>query len=463
MKTKWLSLLLAAALAVSLSACSPSDSGTSDLSQSASGGTSSGSAAAPQQSLGEFRTDATLEETVMLDEGGVKITATGLIYSSYAAELDLTIENNSGKDLSFISGSMGYSCNSVNGFMVDDGYLNCDVANGKKANGTIRFSYDSLMLYGIDEIADLEIGFDMSDDDYNHTYSGPIQLKTSAYETHDYSTDHYQETITSGAAMSTYGYEMLRFSQDPLYDRNGVKLLSSGVMKNSDGSTALLLELQNTTDSMVYVSASDIAINGLTVEPSTWSSDAVNPGKCRIVDVQLSSVLDPETWDVYGIGEVGSVSVTLGQKNGEGREIAPKTSIEIVVPGVNAGYDATGTEIYNKDGLRIIAKAVMEDSADFSDEMYMYLLAENQSGKTLTIGDQYGSLSVNGYMTDYMGFSQELEDGESAVLSVWLWGDSLEKNQITSPEEIQEIEFTLEVKDGYTTVDESKLTIQYGK
>ena len=358
---------------------------------------------------------------------------------------------------------MGYSCNSVNGFMVDDGYLNCDVANGKKANGTIKFSYDSLMLYGIDEIADLEIGFDMSDDNYNHTYSGPIQLKTSAYETHDYSTDHYQETITSGAAMSTYGYEMLHFSQDSQYDRNGVKLLSSGMMKNSDGSTALLLELQNTTDSMVYISTSDIAINGLTVEPSTWSSDAVNPGKSRIVDVQLSSVLDPETWDVYGIGDVGSVSVTLGQKNGEGREIAPKTSIEIVVPGTNTGYDAAGIEAYNKDGLRIIAKAVMEDSADYSDEMYMYLLAENQSGKTLSVSDQYNSLSVNGYMTDCIGFAQELEDGQAAVLSIWLMSSSLEQNQITSPEEIQEIEFTLEVKDGYTTVDEAKLTIQYGK
>ena len=463
MKTKWLSLLLAAALAVSLSACSPSDSGTSDLSQSAAGGTSSGSAAASQQSLGEFRTEATLEETVMLDEGGVKITATGLIYSSYAAELDLTIENNSGKDLSFISESVGYSCNSVNGFMVDDGYLNCDVANGKKANGTISFSYDELMLYGIDEIADLEIGFDMSDDDYNHTYSGPIQLKTSAYETHDYSTDHYQETITSGAAMNTYGYEMICFNQDSQYDRNGVKLLSSGMMKNSDGSTALLLELQNTTDSMVYISTSDIAINGLTVEPSTWSSDAVNPGKCRIVDVQLSSVLEPENWDIFGITEIGSVSLSLGQRNGEGREIAPKTSIEIVVPGVNAGYDAAGTEVYNKDGLRIVAKAVQEDSASYSDEMYMYLLAENRSGKTLTIGDQYGSLSVNGYMTDCIGFAQELEDGQAAVLSIWLMSSSLEQNQITSPEEIQEIEFTLEVKDGYTTVDESELTIQYGK
>lgn len=263
--------------------------------------------------------------------------------------------------------------------------------------------------------------------------------------------------------MNTYGYEMLHFSQDSLYDRNGVKLLSSSVMKNSDGSTALLLELQNTTDSMVYISTSDIAINGLTVEPSTWSSDAVNPGKSRIVDVQLSSVLDPETWDVYGIGDVGSVSVTLGQKNGEGREIAPKTPIEIVVPGANAGYDATGTEIYNKDGLRIIAKAVMEDSASYSDEMYMYLLAENRSGKTLSVSDQYNSLSVNGYMTDCIGFTQELEDGQAAVLSIWLMSSSLEQNQIASPEEIQEIEFTLEVKDGYTTADESKLTIQYGK
>ena len=44
---------------------------------------------------------------------------------------------------------MGYSCNSVNGFMVDDGYLNCDVANGKKANDTISFSYDELMLYAL--------------------------------------------------------------------------------------------------------------------------------------------------------------------------------------------------------------------------------------------------------------------------------------------------------------------------
>ena len=60
-------------------------------------------------------------------------------------------------------------------------------------------------------------------------------------------------------------------------------------------------------------------------------------------------------------------------------------------------------------------------------------------------------------------FIKILEDGQAAVLSIWLMSSSLEQNQIASPEEIQEIEFTLEVKDGYTTVDEAKLMIRYGK
>ena len=58
-------------------------------------------------------------------DSGIKIfTATELSYTDYSAELNLLIENNSDKNLSFISGSMGYSCNAVNGYMVNDGYLN---------------------------------------------------------------------------------------------------------------------------------------------------------------------------------------------------------------------------------------------------------------------------------------------------------------------------------------------------
>ena len=469
MKRKFLSMLPVVALLVILTACSVPTTPNTPAEESPGKNCSSDNSNSGNQltqadeTLGLFNVDATLEETVMVDEGGVKITATGLTYTDYSVDLDLTIENNSGKTLSFVSGSLGYSCNSINGYMVNDGYLNCDVSDGKKANDSISFNYDTLMLYGIDEIADMEIGFSMTDEDYNTKYSGPRQLKTSAYDTHNYSADHYQETITSHAAMSTYGYEMTCFSNDALYDENGVKLLSSGIMKNGDGETALLLELENTTDSMVYLSASDIRINGLVVNSSIWSSDAVNSGKRCIVEVLLSSVFDPAYWSVYGITDIGSVSLSLGQRNEDGLEIAAEIPVEIVIPGVSAEFDTIGTEVYNDSGLRIVTKGVLEDPSDYSNDLYVLLLAENNSGKTLTIDDVYDSLSVNGYMTEYSYYSQELEDGGAAALVIQLRESSLEENQISSPSDIQEIEVGLEIKEGYTAIDKPTVTLAFGE
>ena len=125
MRTKFLSMLLAVTLLATLAACS--DSATPNTPAEESPGKNSSSDNSGDQltqadeTLGLFNVDATLEETVMVDEGGVKITATGLTYTDYSVDLDLTIENNSGKTLSFVSGSLGYSCNSISGYMVNDG------------------------------------------------------------------------------------------------------------------------------------------------------------------------------------------------------------------------------------------------------------------------------------------------------------------------------------------------------
>ena len=458
MKRKFLPLLLAIALFAGILAGCSAPGGEPSPGDSTQ---AEDPAAQTEGQLGQFRTDATLAETVLVDEGGVKITATGLTYTAYSVDVALTIENNSGKDLSFVSGSLGYSCNSINGYMVNDGYLNCDVANGKKANDTISFYVDALMLYGIDEIADLEIGFSMTDDGYNTTYSGPRQLKTSAFDTHDYSTDPYQETITSRAAMRAYGYEIAHFTQDVLYEQKGVKLLSSGVMTNQDGADALLLEVENTTDSMVYVTTADIALNGLVVRSGSWSSDAVNPGKRCIVKVELSSVLDPAWWAVYGITDIGAVSLSLAQRSQDGAELAAGVPVEVVIPGVNASFDGEGTEVYNNNGLRIVAKTVREDASDYSDDLYVLLLAENSSGRTLAIDDAYDSLSVNGYMTEYAFDKQELADGKSALLAIKLWGSSLQANQVTSPSDIQEVEVGLEILGGSAALDQPTLTLQF--
>lgn len=462
---KLLSLLLVLCFLFSLAGCGDiADSSSAKNTQQIENSISETASSDPQpeQSDGDwgtFQKNASLAETVMVDEGGVKITAAGLNYTNYSAELELTIENNSGKDLSFSSGTMGYSCNSINGYMVEDGYLHCSVADGKKANESISFSYDGLMLYGIREIADMEIGFAMTDDEYNDTYTGPLQLKTSAFESHDYGKDHYQEAITSRAAMNAYDYDIPHFSQETLYDVNGVKLLSIGLMVNQDGDTACLLELENTTGDTVYVSASDIAINGLTVYSSIWSSSAINPGRRGIISVNLSSVLDSEHWDIYGIREVGSVSLSLSQRDSDGNVVADKTPVEIAVPGLKAEYDAGGDDVYNNGGLRIAAKTVLEDPSDYSAAMYVLLLAENKSGKTLTIDAVYDSISVNGFMTDVLCDSRELADGECAAIEIMLLESSLEANKITSVSDIEEIEFGLEIKEEGSRIDEPVIQI----
>ena len=125
------------------------------------------------------------------------------------------------------------------------------------------------------------------------------------------------------------------------------------------------------------------------------------------------------------------------------------------------GYEMTyftQDALYEQGGVKLLSSGVMTNA---NDETAL-LLAENNSGKTLTIDDAYDSLSVNGFMTDYSYYSQELKDGASAVLAIQLWESSLEENHIASVSDIQEIEAGLEIREGYTTVDEPTLTLVFG-
>ena len=67
-------------------------------------------------------------------------------------------------------------------------------------------------------------------------------------------------------------------------------------MINRFGERTLLIELENTNDSMINMSASDITINGLIVSSTPWSSDTINAGKRCIIDVNLSSALKSDYW-----------------------------------------------------------------------------------------------------------------------------------------------------------------------
>lgn len=107
---KVITLLVIAGVVMSLTSCGNVQSSTTErVGEENTEESSKGQSTADSNvETMHFVTDGKIEETVMVDESDIKITTTELSYTDYDIRLNLTIENNSDKDLSFTSGSMGY-------------------------------------------------------------------------------------------------------------------------------------------------------------------------------------------------------------------------------------------------------------------------------------------------------------------------------------------------------------------
>lgn len=292
------------------------------------------------ETMEEFKTDATIEKTVIYDADNVKITANSLTYTTYSAELSVTLENNSNTDLSFICGSYGYHVNSVNGYMIDDGYLNCDVPAGETAEDTISFDFVSLSVNGITSIADMEIGFDISDDDYHSIYTGPLSIKTSIADTYDYSTNHYQKIIENGAFENEYECTVNYFSSDDLYSENDVCITSAALITNNSNEPVLLLEIENQSSAAVYTSIKKVHMNETLVYESLWSSSSINANKNYVTDISLSSLVNQYKGDPSDVSNINRLSFTF--EIGENwYDVANSKEITVELPNITLTSEET--------------------------------------------------------------------------------------------------------------------------
>lgn len=286
---KLLSICLALLMMFSLVSCGVD---TSNMKAPADGTTASEDQTAVQEdSAPESAGDVTIEETVLLEEAGVKITAKSFDAGGvFGPEVKLLIENESGQNLTVQADKT-----SVNGYMVDT-MLSADVASGKKANDSLTFARSDMDLSGITTVADMEFSFHIFDsdswDDYLNTDS--ITLTTSAAEGFSYSYDD------SGSL---------------LYDDNGVKLVAKGLAE--EGSIlgqCLILYIENTGDRDVTVQTDHASVNGFMVDPlfsrdvcagkhavaavTIMSSELEDNAIEEITDVELTfHIFDSDSWD----------------------------------------------------------------------------------------------------------------------------------------------------------------------
>lgn len=203
----------------------------------------------------------TIEEQVLWEADGVKMTATGIDEDSiWGTEIKVLVENNSDKDV-----TIGANAIIVNDYMVTD-LTSISVSAGKKANDKITLSSTELEAAGINNIGKVEMYLYTYDPDTYDTISESdcITLKTSEFDNID---------------------NDIEIKGTTLFDKDGIKIVAQYVDEDSFWGSAVLLYIENNTKKNFTVQCEDVSVNGFMV--SALMSSEIFAGKKSFTDITL--------------------------------------------------------------------------------------------------------------------------------------------------------------------------------
>ena len=409
-----------------------------------------------------FVKSATISETALYDKNDVRITATEIEYTNYYVKVKLLFENNTETSLSFVSGSMAYCCNSINNYMMYGGFVNCNVEAGKKAYDTVNFEYQELMMCGILAIEEMELAFNIFDEDRNvNIQTGPMRLTTSIDGTADNLNMSFREAVSNVAIQKIYEDTIDFVKCETFYEKNEVSIVSAGVLITEED-TLLLLEVSNKGSQQINFAVGDIAINGIVVSWGIYETETINVGKTGIITVKLTSVLDSELWEVLDISGIDSVSANISLKDMDHEIVVDKTLVSFSRDEQSEIVNTDGVELYNSDEIRVIYKGMVEDASEYSEDLYVVLLIENMGERAIQVDGKSNSLSVNGVMFGYFGFkSVKLHERQYGVVIVTLSDANFENVGISNTSDIRNIELVLRLHENYDTLDEPTISIVF--
>ena len=198
--------------------------------------------------------DESINEQVLVDQDGIKITATEYVTDSIWGDgIKLLVENNSAKDY-----TIGCDALIVNDYMITD-LFSADVAAGKKSNEVMYLSSAELKAAGIDTVGQIEMYFHAYDSNWDNLFKNVYsKLETSEFANMD--------TTPNDAGQE-------------LYNANGVRIVGKTVDENSFWGTAILLYIENTSGQNVGINVDNMSINGYMMTPlfSTTVYDGKKP------------------------------------------------------------------------------------------------------------------------------------------------------------------------------------------
>ncbi len=393
----------------------------------------------------------TIKETVLWDNNNVKITAQELLYTQYSdsvsyAEVKLLIENNNDTQVKVVAGSMGYCCNAINGYMVFDGHINEVVRAGETVTTYMQFYLEDLAIYGIQDIAEIQVGFDIQIDNEDRILTGPQMIKTSVAESFDKTINTYHEMISGDTLMQKTEYVLDSYVENKVSLIEGLDLVSGALMTDDDGEPYLFLEVQNNTEKELRCTGVDLTINDIRVYTIDMTNYFVAPSCRCIMQYDLDGYIPYAYKEAFGITSLDKIDITLKIEDKEYLNVLAEQDTSFVFAEKQPVEDVNDIEVYNQNGIRMVSKGVFVNEPEDTEAYCWVLLIESQYPEELIVETQQGSegaLFVNGIKMDYFDcklLPAYFEEGKYTAVYVSMGKDTLSQQGINEIADISDLE-----------------------
>lgn len=238
----------------------------------------------------------------------------------------------------------------------------------------------------------------------------------------------------------------ITIEEQVLVDQDNIVITAKEYVSDSIWGDGIKVLLENNSDKDVTVSCNALIVNDYMITDLFVSEIA--SGKKANDTLYLSS----SELEAAGIDTVGKIEIYFHVYDSSSYENIFDSDCVTIQTSEYANMDTTpndaGTELYNEGGLRIIGKAVDENSF-WGTAVLLY--CENTSGDN--VGISVDDMSVNGFMMSPF-FSTIVYSGKKSIDDITIFSSDLEENGIEEIEEV-ELKFHIYNADTYNTITDT--------
>lgn len=105
--------------------------------------------------------DVSIEKTALIDIPEASVTADSVSFENDNLCVNLTLTNKTSKPIQVNAGTLGFSANYINNYMVSDGYLHEELEPNESTTEKISFSTAELRALGIQQIGEIGLGLEV--------------------------------------------------------------------------------------------------------------------------------------------------------------------------------------------------------------------------------------------------------------------------------------------------------------